>query len=194
MEAKFSKRLLAYIIDIAILGIVLFLTNIVIPKSNDIRNLNAKLDILNEQYLNQEISFKEYSNNYSEISYDLDRQNIVYTIVNIVFVIVYFIVLPYFLNGQTLGKKLLKIKVIKQDGKLNIGSLIIRNLIVNGLAYMLLTLLLLYTLPAYIYFITTGILSIVQLVLVIVITIGIIKNNNNLVMHDRLSHTKVVNL
>jgi len=194
MEAKFSKRLFAYIIDIAILSMVLFLTNIIIPKSNEIKNINASLDVLNEQYLNQEISFKEYSNNYSDINYELDRQNIVYTIVNIVFVMVYFIVLPYFLNGQTIGKKLLKIKVVKQEGKLNITSLIIRNLVINGLAYMLITSLLLYTLPANIYFITTSILSVVQLTLMIVTTIGIIKNNNNLVIHDRLSHTKVVNV
>lgn len=194
MEANFGKRLSAYIIDIAILSIVLFLTNIIIPKSNEIKNLNASLDVLNEQYLNQEISFEEYSNNYSEINYKLDRQNISYTIVNIIFVIGYFILLPYFSNGQTIGKKLLKIKVIKQDGNLNIIGLIIRNLIINGLAYMLIITLLLYTLPAYIYFVTTSILSVIQLVLMIVITMSIIKSNNNLVIHDRLSHTKVVNL
>ena len=194
MEAKFSKRLLAYIIDVAILGIVLFLTNIIIPKNNDIKNLNIELDALNEQYLNQEVSFEEYLNDYSEISYELDRQNSIYTVVNIVFVIGYFIVLPYFSKGQTIGKKIFKVKVVKQDGKLTITSLIVRNLIINGLAYLLITLLLLYTLPAYIYFITTSILSIIQLILMIIITIGIIKNNSNLIIHDRLSHTKVVNV
>jgi len=58
MEAKFSKRLFAYIIDIIVLGIVLLLVNIIIPKNNDIKNLNVELDILNEQYLNQELTFK----------------------------------------------------------------------------------------------------------------------------------------
>lgn len=193
MEAKFSKRLFAYIIDIAILSIVLFLTSIIFPKSNEIKNLNIELDVLNEQYLNQELTFKEYTNNYSDINYELDKQNTIYTIVNIVFVIAYFVIMPYFLNGQTLGKKLLKIKVTKEN-KLTITSLVIRNLVINGLAYMLITTMLIYILPANIYFITTSILSLVQLVLIIVIMIGIIKNNNNLVIHDRLGHTKVVNL
>jgi len=101
--------------------------------------------------------------------------------------------MPYFLNGQTLGKKLLKIKVAEEN-KLTITSLVIRNLIINGLGYMLITLLLIYTMPANIYFIITSILSIVQLVLMIIILIGLIKNNDNLVIHDKLSHTKVVNV
>lgn len=191
MEAKFSKRLLAYLLDITILGIVLLLTNIIIPKDN--KDLNVKLDTLNESYINEEISFNEYLNNYSEISYNLDKQNIIYTVVNIVFVIAYFIILPYFLNGQTLGKKVFKIKVTKEN-KLTIISLIIRNLIINGLGYMLLSLLLIYILKPYIYFITTTILSLIQLTLMIIILIGLIKNNDKLILHDRLSNTKVINV
>ena len=191
MEAKFSKRLLAYLIDIIILGIVLLIVNIIIPKDN--KEINVKLDTLNESYLNKEIEFNEYLNDYSEISYNLDKQNIIYTVVNIVFVIIYFIILPYFLNGQTVGKKLLKIKVIKEN-KLTITSLVIRNLIINGLGYMLLSLLLIYILNPYTYFITTTILSLIQLILMIIILIGLIKNNDKLILHDRLSNTKVVNV
>ena len=191
MEAKFSKRLLAYIIDIIVLGIVLLLVNIIVPKDN--KELNVKLDTLNERYLNEEIGFNEYLQDYSKISYDLDKQNIIYTVVNIIFVIVYFIIMPYFLNGQTIGKKLLKIKVTKET-KLTITSLIIRNLIINGLAYMIISLLLIHILNSYIYFITTTILSLMQLTLMIIIAIGLIKNNSNLVFHDKIAHTKVVNL
>ena len=193
MEAKFSKRLFAYIIDIMLLSILLLLVNVIVPKNNNIKSLNVELDTLNEQYLNDEISFNKYLNDYSNISYDLDKQNVIYTIVNIVFVIVYFIIVPYFFNGKTLGKKVLKIKVTKEN-KLTITGLLIRNLIINGLAYMFISLLLLYILPAYSYFITTTILSLIQLVLMIIILIGLIKNNDNLVIHDKLSHTKVVNL
>jgi len=190
MEVKFSKRLLAYTLDITILGIVLLLVNIIVPKDN--KDLNVKLDTLNESYLNEEIGFNEYLNNYSKISYNLDKQNIIYTVVNIVFVIAYFIILPYFLNGQTLGKKVFKIKITKEN-KLTITSLIIRNLIINGLGYMLLSLLLIYILKPYIYFITTTILSLIQLTLMIIILIGLFKNNDKLILHDRLSDTKVIN-
>ena len=193
MEAKFSKRLYAYILDIIILGIVLMIVNIIIPKNNEIKENNVKLDSLTQNYLDKEINFNEYVNDYSEINYELDKQNIVYTIVNIIFVIVYFIIIPYFFKGQTIGKKFFKIKVFKEN-KLTITSLIIRNLIINGLAYMSLTLILLFILPYNIYFIITSILTLIQLTIMIIIIIGIIKNNKKLIIHDKLSKTQVVNV
>lgn len=193
MEAKFSKRLYAYILDIIILGIVLMIVNIIIPKNNEIKENNVKLDSLTQNYLDKEINFNEYVNDYSEINYELDKQNIVYTVVNIIFVIVYFIIVPYFFKGQTIGKKVFKIKVFKEN-KLTITSLIIRNLIINGLAYMSLTLILLFILPYNIYFIITSILTLIQLIIMIIIIIGIIKNNKKLILHDKLSKTQVVNV
>lgn len=189
MRANLKKRALAYIIDIIILGLILLLVNIIVPK--DEKDINVKLDSLNETYLNKEISFNEYLEEYSIISYEIDKNNIIYTIVNVIFVIIYFIMIPFIFNGQTIGKKIMEIKLVKED-KLTITSLAIRNLIINGLGYMLLSLVLIHILKPYSYFIITTILSLIQLILMIIILIGLIKNNNNLILHDRLSKTKVV--
>ena len=59
---------------------------------------------------------------------------------------------------------------------------------------MLISLLLIHIFPPYIYFIITAILSIIQLVLMIISGMGVFKNNDNLVIHDKLSQTKVVNI
>ena len=184
MRANFKKRALAYTIDIIILGLILLLVNIIVPK--DKKDINVKLDSLNETYLNKEKTFNEYLEEYSIISYE-----IIYTIVNVIFVMIYFIIMPFIFNGQTIGKKIMKIKLVKED-KLTITSLVIRNLIINGLGYMLLSLILIHISKPYSYFIITTILSLIQLTLIIIILIGLIKNNNNLILHDRLSKTKVV--
>ena len=189
MRANLKKRALAYTIDIIILGLILLLVNIIVPK--DEKDINIKLDSLNETYLNKEISFNDYLEEYSIISYEIDKNNIIYTIVNIIFVIIYFIIMPFIFSGQTIGKKIMKIKLVKED-RLTITSLVIRNLIINGLGYMLLSLILIHILKPYSYLIITTILSIMQLTLIIIILIGLIKNNNNLILHDRLSKTKVV--
>lgn len=189
MRANFKKRALAYTIDIIILGLILLLVNIIVPK--DKKDINVKLDSLNETYLNKEKTFNEYLEEYSIISYEIDKNNIIYTIVNVIFVMIYFIIMPFIFNGQTIGKKIMKIKLVKED-KLTITSLVIRNLIINGLGYMLLSLILIHISKPYSYFIITTILSLIQLTLIIIILIGLIKNNNNLILHDRLSKTKVV--
>jgi len=194
MEAKFNKRLIAYIIDITLLGIIMLLVSAIIPDNNNIKNLNMKLDNLNEQYLNNEINTGTYLNQYSNISYNLDKENIIYTIINIIFIVIYFIIIPFFYNGQTIGKKLLKIKVIKENGKLTIKDLIIRNIIINGLGFILISLILIYLIPALGYFIITLILSIVQLIVIIITMVAIIKSDEHLGLHDKITNTKVVNL
>ena len=156
MRANFKKRALAYTIDINILGLILLLVNVIVPK--DEKDINVKLNSLNETYLNKEISFNDYLEEYSIISYEIDKNNIIYTIVNVIFVMIYFIIMPFIFNGQTIGKKIMKIKLVKED-KLTITSLVIRNLIINGLGYMLLSLILIHILKPYSYFIITTILS-----------------------------------
>ena len=189
MRANFKKRALAYTIDIIILSLILIGINIITYKEN--KDINVKLDVLNETYLNQEITFDEYLKEYSTVSYEIDKDNIIYTVVNIIFVVIYFIIIPFIFNGKTIGNKIMKIRLVKED-RLTIISLIIRNLIINGLGYMLLSLVLIHILKPYSYFIITTILSIIQLTLIIIILIGLIKNNNNLILHDRLSKTKVI--
>ncbi|MBE6143993.1 MAG: hypothetical protein E7169_00240 [Firmicutes bacterium] len=193
MKAKFIKRFFAYFIDILILGIILLLTSKYVLNNDNVKNLNIELDILNENYLNGDVSVSNYINHYAEISYDLDKHSIIYTIVNIIFVVIYFIIMPYLLKGQTLGMKLFKIKVVKEEGKLTLNDLFVRNLIINGLGYMIICLLLIYLLPALPYFIIMMALGLVQLVLIIICAIGIIKNNNNLILQDKLTNTLVIN-
>lgn len=194
MEVKFSKRFLAYFIDIAILVLILILVNTLLPKNNNIRALNIEQDSLNEQFLNQEIKIGNYINHYLEISYGLDKENVIYNIINIIFVLIYFVVLPYYSNGQTLGQKVLKVKIEKQDGKLTMNDLIIRNMIINGLGYMLVVLALIYLLPALAYFISTMILGLVQIILIITCIVGMIKNDQHLGLHDKITNTMVINL
>ena len=66
MKAKFSKRLVAYVIDIIILGLVILCVGLIVHKSNNLKVLNIELDTLNEQFLNEQVSIGEYTNHYSQ--------------------------------------------------------------------------------------------------------------------------------
>lgn len=194
MEAKFSRRACAYIMDIIVISVVFALICLFIPMSKNINVLNVELDALNETFLNKELTLGSYFNHYSEITYNLDKEKVIYTLINAVLFIGYFAIIPYFCNGQTLGKKVWNIKITKENGKPSLNDLIIRNLIVNSLGLMLISLALLFVMPPTMYVITTLFLGVVQIIIIIIIAMQIIKSKDHIGWHDKITNTKVVNL
>lgn len=189
--ANFKTRLIAYIVDALIISIVVMLISSIFPNSN-YKKLNDELDKVTENYTNKEIDFSTYVYNYADINQDMMKESLYTNLIQGFLIVGYFIILPVCNNGQTLGKKLFKIKIVSDKGELDYNQLIIRTLIVDGLGYLILSMALLYILPSFAYFITTSILSLVE-TLVTIISVGmIIKNDNHKGIHDILSGTKVI--
>ena len=159
MKASFGKRLAAFIIDSIIVTMVFTLLTNFIPQSKNIENLNKEMSEVSEKYLNEEITDLEYYNQYGILSHSLDKEMFLSTLLNFVLLIGVFVIVPYYNKGQTLGKKLLKIKLIKDEGELGINDLIIRNVITNGFAYTLIGLTIMFLVSDNAYFITISILS-----------------------------------
>ena len=92
-----------------------------------------------------------------------------------------------------LGKKLLKIKTIRNDKEcLSLKNLVIKNMIDTGLMYMLLSIAFIYILPPTAYFTFTLFLSILQIGLIIASIVMIIKRQDKRGLNDILSGTKVI--
>ena len=69
-----------------------------------------------------------------ELEYEYQKDNLPVNIINIVLFIGYFIVFGYLNKGQTLGKKIFKIRVVNDDGStVKLSSLIIRSLFIYGI-------------------------------------------------------------
>ncbi|MBQ9182077.1 MAG: RDD family protein [Bacilli bacterium] len=194
MKASFKKRLGAYIIDSLILTILLSIISIILPTSSNIINLEKEWDTHIDSYLNHEISTKQVITNYANIAHDIDKEQVGLSIVNGFFILIYFVIYPFLNDGQTLGKKLLKIKIQKDDGQLSLNDLIIRNFIVNGLLTLLISLALIYILPSMPYFITISILNFVQFILVIISGFMVIYRSDKKGIQDILTHTTVVEI
>lgn len=139
------KRLLAYLIDMAVV-FVLFLMVGAFVKPNI---YEQKLKELNEQYVLKNVDFKQYKDEYITITQEIDKSNFSVNLVTTIFIIIVFIIIPYFKNGQTIGLAIMKIEINKK----NLSSLFIRSLIVNGLGYMLLMFSILFLVNDSIYFV-----------------------------------------
>ena len=169
MRVKTTKRVLAYFIDIMIIFFAIGVIVNVKEKDKTVMQLRSDIEIVNELYANGEIKFHEYFDRWTVINQQIDQECVIYLIFNILLILIYFVLLPKVWNGQTIGKKILKLKVVSNTGeKVTIVQYLIRNMLLNGLAQMILLVLFLYLLPNSMYFIFSSILTFIQLILVII--------------------------
>ena len=101
-------------------------------------------EIITSKYKDNKITKGEYNKikeeintEYSSIAknyiYKLNKQGIFNSIITLSTTLIYFGIIQYFLKGQTIGKKILKLKVVSASNrKLNILNYILRTLIVNN--------------------------------------------------------------
>lgn len=125
-----------------------------------------------------------------------------YLLINIILLYLYHSVIPYFYSGKTIGKAIMKIKILrKDDKKAKLSNLIKRNIRANLLVVLLIGLLILFifyaicVIPSNIELIvySSDLLIIYYFVMVIVklfIFIKIIVNKETI--NDKLAKTKVV--
>ena len=186
-----KRRFLAYIYDSCLLTLVLLFTAFIIPTSTRLDDLNEDLKELQKEYLGEKVTDKEYFDRYSDISYEIDRENVPYSIINVIYVLVFFIFIPIKNNGMTLGMSKFGIRIKKNKGKLTTNDLIIRNFIVNGLLYMLLVLMLLYVLPKSIYFYGITIFGFLEFLLVIISAFMVLYRHDQRGLQDILTNTKI---
>lgn len=192
-KASFGKRILAYLIDIILVMVVVVLLETLLPRNNNIDILNKEFNDTTDRYFNKQIDFSIYFNQVALIFKDLDEARIMYSVINAILIFIYFIFVPYFFDGKTIGKKILKIKTVRNDKEcLSLKNLVIKNMIDTGLMYMLFSLALIYILPSMSYFIFTLVLSILQISLMTISVCMIIKRKDKRGLNDILSGTKVI--
>ena len=193
MKTITKKRICAYLIDMFILfvfiGIGAMLTNV----TENEKALRLELSEMNEKAVMRETSITSYLFHLSEISQDIDREHVAVGFINLVFVFIYFVFIPYFMEGKTFGKALMKIRVVDESGgEATIHTLVIRNVVLNGLLYLFLSLLFIYIVPGILYLLMISILGIIQLALVIFSVFMVLYRKDGVGLHERLSHTRVV--
>lgn len=191
-KSNFGKRLGAYILDAVIVSLIFSVLTMFIKESNNLINLNNQLNTISENFINKTITMKEYFNLYSSIEYLISKEMFLQNLFSLILMIGYFVILPYYYNGQTIGKKLMKIKIVKEDDKLTINDLALRSLLSNGIAMTFIELALIFLIKDTAYFITISILSFIQFLLVITSIFMILYRKDKKALHDIVCKTLVV--
>lgn len=193
MKANSYKRVLAYLVDVMIISFVSLLLTYFIPTSENYNKLNKEFENLTIDYRNQEVTMEEYLEKGTDINYQLNKEAVPQTIVSTVLSIIYFVVLAYFMNGETLGKKLMKIKITSNnDKKLTMNNYLIRALVIDSVLMNIITIITILLFSKDIYLTSYNIISYVFSFVYIVSLAMILFSKSGRGLQDILANTKVI--
>lgn len=193
MKANSYKRVLAYLVDVMIISFVSLLLTYFVPTSENYNKLNKEFETLTIDYRNQEVTMEEYLEKGTDINYQLNKESVPQTIVSTVLSIIYFVVLAYFMNGETLGKKLMKIKITSNnDKKLTMNNYLIRALVIDSVLMNIITIITILLFSKDIYLTSYNIISYVFSFVYIISLAMILFSKNGRGLQDILANTKVI--
>lgn len=189
----FRKRLLAYIIDILIVGFIISFVSFLIPNSHNVENLNNELINITENYVSENIDFSSYINQYASTNYSIEREMFLFSLIGVVISILYFVVFPLYNDGQSFGKKRLGIKIVScNDESVSANGLVIRYLLMDGIGVSILSMCFIFIFKDLSYFISRSILSFLQFLVVIVSVFMVIYRRDFRSLPDLVAGTKVI--
>ena len=111
-KALFVQRFIAFLLDIFILSSIASLISYPFLDAKSIDKLNKNSSEVIEKYTTGEIDMDTYVDEVKGISYQLSQKQGVVSLVTLFLAVLYFIVYQYYNNGQTIGKKLMKINYL----------------------------------------------------------------------------------
>ena len=101
--------------------------------------------------------YDDYVNNVETYNYKITRSNVYQSIILIVVSIFYFVIVQFLMNGQTIGKKLMHLRVKSiEDKEVSIFSFFIRTILVCELLFTFLDLILVFSLKQNTYNLTSS--------------------------------------
>lgn len=192
-KSLFLQRFLAFIVDTLFVVLISSLIAFPFVDNASIEKLNMEMQEVSENYINSEIDINTYLAEYSSVVYQLSRKNGVVSFITIFIEILYFIVYQLYNKGQTLGKKLLKIRVESvDDGELTMNQMIFRVIIINSILYGFVSFALSIFASQSTYFYGILIFELIQYLVLLISGLMIMFGKRGL--HDLVSHTKVVRI
>ena len=194
MPAQFNKRFFAYIIDIFIVLVIANLITMFIPISEKTQDYYKELQTTQKKMYDKEIDVKEYTDIVLEDNYNISKGTVLISLTSIIIYILYFVVYQVYNNGQTVGKKLMKIKVKSiTDESLSINTMLFRALIIYGIAANIINLILILLLKKELYLSISNTISIIQSLIVIISVFMILFSKQKRGIHAIITKTEVVN-
>lgn len=172
--------------------------------------LIMQITFINPNYEKYEVEYTKYqelidntedvsalieSEEYNNIVYNISKYSVIYTFVNVALYIGYFVIFQRSTQGQTLGKKLFKIKVISNNSNnVKLWQLFLRTLFIYNIVSDLISGVSILLLPQNVYINFNSVVVIIFEFIMYASIIMLVFRADGRGLHDLVGKTKVVDL
>ena len=191
-NALFIQRVFAFLFDVFIVDFASSLVTMPFIDSESISKLNESNMEVVDKYISGEVESDVYFSEVMGNSYQLAKKNGLYSLVVVFFEILYFIVYQFYNNGQTLGKKLMKIRIVPTDGDITMNQMIFRSFIINSVLLDMVLIGFIIFAKQSVYLYGVLIFDVIQYAIFLVSCFMVMFSNSGQGLHDRIAHTRVV--
>lgn len=191
MKLFVFKRIGAFILDYLI---VMFIASIItMGFNNNSDKISNELNDVLQRFNSGDITIEEYNESIYDINYELQKSNLPVNIVSSVLFIGYYIVFTCLNKGQTIGKKLFKLRVVnKNDKGVKVGNMFLRSIFIYSILSSLFSAIFINILSVKLYsYISIGI-EYVEYGFIIISLFMISLRKDGRGLHDIMSSTKVI--
>ena len=192
MKATFFERLGSYLLDSFIVSIIFSL--ICMGISTTQTNTEKLMEELDSKLMDKTITVEQYTEEYQDLLYDYQKENILVTSVSLSLTLAYYAIFQYMNKGQTIGKKILRIKVVDKETEKPLSLLkgCLRSLFIYNIFSGIIGIPLLYLLKENAYFLTYSILIIIEMIFVLISAMFILYRKDKRGLHDIITNTTVI--
>jgi uncharacterized RDD family membrane protein YckC len=195
MVAHSYQRIFAFVLDFFIVAVISTFLTFWIPNSKTYEDAYEAQKITISNYLDGEIKEKEYEEKMKELTYTLSKERIIFSLVDLIVSVAYFGSYTYYSNGQTFGKRAMKIKIVSNDHKeLKHINMLLRAFCINGCFASSLEILFVFILSKDSYFSILSFIEIFQFIFLFSSCLMLIYKSDKRGLHDLICNTKVVKI
>lgn len=191
-KAFFVQRFGAFVIDFMIVFFVVSLISSMFIDQKATDSLISQSNNLMNDYVKEKIDTNSFITQYSVLSYKIARNNGGLSLTMIVVNVLYFIVFQLYNKGQTIGKSLFKIRVVSNDGDLEMNQMLFRGLIANSILMELISFAIMLFCKNDVYFYSVGVIEIMNYLIMFVSMIMILNHKDGRALHDKVVNTSVI--
>ena len=191
-KAFFVQRLGAFLIDMFIVTFLASLIAVPFSSINKNDNTEEKIIELMEQYQNPEIVDDDFVAQMTDLYYQSARSSGLISLITIGVYLLYFVVYQMRKKGQTIGKKLMKIRVVSDVGELNMNQLLFRAFIADFILVELISFILMLFASKSSYIYSVFLVESIQYLIVVISIFMIMNKRDGRAIHDKIAKTTVI--